>query len=164
MLNVKPYKQRPGMCGPASLKMVLASFGVKASEARIARLSECAPARGVSARGLITAARRFGMTGLVKDFATLADIRRYVVNRRIPVIVDWFSTDDGHYSVVVNITRTHIVLQDPEIGRTRTMDLRTFTRVWFDFPGQALRSRDDLHIRRMIVIFPNVPSKVAKQA
>lgn len=155
MLNVKPHKQQPGLCGPASLKMVLEFFGVQISESRLAGLSGCTPARGVSAQKLVKAARRFGMKGIVKDSSTLADIRHFILRKRIPVIVDWFSTNDGHYSVVVDITQTHIVLQDPEIGRKRTMDLRTFNRVWFDFPGDAIQKKQ-LNIRRMIAIFPKV--------
>ncbi len=164
MLNVKPYKQQPGFCGPASFAMVLNFFGVKAGEKQLAQLSGCTPARGVGAHTLVSALRHFGMKGFVKDFATLADIRRYVLDRHIPVIVDWFSTDDGHYSVVVDITRTHITLQDPEIGRTRTMDLPTFKRVWFDFPGGFIREKNDLNIRRMIVVLPKTLPKVAKRS
>lgn len=163
MLKVKPYKQQPGLCGPASLAMVLNFFGVRASENQLARLSGCTPERGVGAHRLVKALNHFGLKGLVKDFATLADIRRYVRKRRIPVIVDWFSTNDGHYSVVVDITRTHIVLQDPELGRKRTMDLHTFNRVWFDFPGRAIRAKCDLNIRRMIVVLPKILPNVAKR-
>ncbi len=66
--------------------------------------------------------------------------------------MDWFSGDDGHYSVVVGIDRKYIHLQDPELGKVRSLDIPTFRRVWFDFPGDMLHSHRDLILRRMIVV------------
>ena len=35
MLNITPFRQKPGFCGPASLKMVLDFWGVKITEKKI---------------------------------------------------------------------------------------------------------------------------------
>lgn len=154
LLKIKPYRQRTsGLCGPASLKMVLAYYGVKKSEHELARLSRATCDRGVEAPGLARVARGLGFKARVKDNATLGDIKKLVVGKRIPVIVDWFSGDDGHYSVVVGITARAIYLQDPEPGKLKVVDTRTFKRVWFDFPGDVLRSKHSLIIRRMIVVY-----------
>ena len=75
-----------------------------------------------------------------------------MLDNKIPVIIDWFSTDDGHYCVAVNIDKKNIYMQDPELGDIRKMDLETFKRVWFDFTGNFLKSKDQMVIRRMIVI------------
>ncbi len=155
MLNVKPFRQTSGFCGPASLKMVLEYYGVKKSEKDLARLSDATSAKGVGAEGLLKAANLLGFKGFFKDFSDIKDIETYVIKKKIPVIVDWFSTDDGHYSVVMYIDQKKIYLQDPDIGRLRTMDLDTFKRVWFDFPGDFLRLKDNIIIRRMIVIYKN---------
>jgi len=151
MLPVKPYRQQSGYCGPASLKMVLAYFGVNKSERELGRLSGCTSRWGTPGEGLLAAARKLGFEGKIIDHADIGDLRAYV-KKKIPVIVDWFSTDEGHYSVVVDVTRTHLVLQDPEFGRTRSMTHADFKRVWFDFPGDYLKTKSDIRIRRMIVI------------
>ncbi|MFH1162006.1 MAG: cysteine peptidase family C39 domain-containing protein [Candidatus Jorgensenbacteria bacterium] len=154
LLKIKPYREEvAGFCGPASLKMVLAYYGVKKSERELARLSRATRDQGVEAPGLARVARGLGFKARVEDGATLGDMERLVMGKSIPVIVDWFSGDDGHYSVVVGITARTIYLQDPEIGKVRAMDTKIFKRVWFDFPGDVLCSKHSLVLRRMIVIY-----------
>ncbi len=91
------------------------------------------------------------MIRFIKDFSEISDIKKFI-NKKIPVIVDWFSGDEGHYSVIVGIGKDSIYLQDPELGHVRSMRLRTFKRVWFDFPGKYLVSKDGVIVRRMIVL------------
>jgi len=153
LLPVKPFRQRPGYCGPACLKMVLGYFGEHTTEGRLVRLSGCTRSSGVGARGLLKAAAKLGFKGKVRDNCELADIRRYI-KRRVPPIVDWFDADGGHYCVVIGIDRENIYFMDPSLGHRRAMKLRTFKRLWFDFPGSFIKSRSDLIIRRMIVVHP----------
>ena len=153
MLNITPYKQRPGYCGPVCLYMILQYYGVRTTLQQLKRLSRCNPSLGTSIEGLLKAAKHFGLTGWYKDFSTFSDIRRQI-KKKIPVLVDWFSTDDGHYSVVVGIDKKNIYLIDPEVGKRRALDLQTFKRVWFDFRGSYLQSKRQLRIRRMIVVLP----------
>ncbi|MBI2668828.1 C39 family peptidase [Candidatus Woesearchaeota archaeon] len=150
MIPVKPFRQKQGLCGIACLKMVLEFYGLKKSERELAKLAQ-ASAAGVNAEQLVKIVRKLRFRAQVKDFCTLSDIR-YFMKRKIPVIVDWFSADEGHYSVVVRINRENIFLQDPELGQLRAMRKKTFKRVWFDFPGDFLRSKEDMVVRRMIVI------------
>ncbi|MDO8743050.1 MAG: cysteine peptidase family C39 domain-containing protein [Candidatus Azambacteria bacterium] len=151
MLNIKPYKQTRGMCGPASLKMALEYFGVEKSEKELARLINCNPDMGAKAEDIVSAAKKLGFNAQIKDLANFEDIKEYL-SQEIPVIVDWFSEDDGHYSVAVDIDEKNIYLQDPEIGGIRELPLETFKRVWFDFPGAFINSKDELILRRIIVI------------
>lgn len=153
MLKIKPFRQKPGFCGPAALKMVLDYYGISKSEKELAALSGATPTKGVGVQGLLKAAKKFGLRGLVKDFSEIRDIRGYVLKKKIPVIVDWWSVDEGHYSVVVDINKENIYLQDPEWGRVRAMKIQTFKRVWFDFPGDFLRSKIQLNIRRMLALY-----------
>ncbi len=153
MLKVRPFRQqKSGFCGPASLKMVLDYYGVKKSEKELAELSGCTISKGVKAEGLLQAAKKLGFKGFIKDFSDIKDLRKYVLKKKIPVIVDWFSTDEGHYSPVVDINQENIYLQDSELRGIRTMKIKTFRRVWFDFSGDFLHSKDEIIIRRMIVI------------
>lgn len=153
MLNVKPFRQSPAYCGPACLKMVLEYYGIKKNEKELAKLSGATPQEGIDAKGLVKAAKALGFKAFFKDFSEIKDIRSYVLEKKIPVIVDWFSADDGHYSVTVDIDKDNIYLQDPELGAIRKMDLETFKRVWFDFSGNFLKSKDQIVIRRMIVVY-----------
>jgi predicted double-glycine peptidase len=60
----------------------------------------------------------------------------------------------GHYSVVSGLTSAAIVLQDPALGKRRIIPRPAFYRVWFDFTYVYPRTKDDLIIRRMIVVAP----------
>ena len=152
MLNIHPFRQKSGYCGPASLKMVLGFLGVKITEKRLAELSGCSRTRGIGAEGLVRAARELGFRARIKDFADLKDVEEWVNRRKVPVIVDWFAFEGGHYSVVSGIDRENIYLEDPGLGHRRAMKRTTFKRLWFDFPDEYLKSKNDLIIRRMIVV------------
>ena len=133
--------------------MVLRFYGVEKSENILARLSGHTVKAGVGGEGLVKAARKLGFKAFIKDFAGFGDIRKYVLIKKIPVIVDWFSENEGHYSVVAGIGRGHIYLQDPEIGGIRKMDLVTFKRVWFDFPGEFIKAKRELIVRRLLAVY-----------
>lgn len=150
MLRIKPYKQSPAHCGPVSLKMVLEYYGTRVSKKQIAKLAGT-DRDGTRAQGLVKAAKHFGYTARVKDDADISDIE-HCLKKKIPVIVAWFAENEGHYSVVVGLKKGKIYLQDPEVGKTRSLPLPTFKRVWFDFRGDYLKSKKDIVIRRMIVV------------
>ncbi|TSC83912.1 MAG: putative fusion protein (N:peptidase-C:desuccinylase) [Parcubacteria group bacterium Gr01-1014_13] len=152
MLRVLPFRQSSGFCGPASLKMVLEYFGIKKSEKELAKLSNAHPHHGTSAKNLVLTAKKLGLKGFYKDFSSIKEIKKYL-DKKIPVIVDWFSHDDGHYSVVIGIDKKFIYLQDPELGKINKIDLVTFQRIWFDFEEKMLNKKQDIFIRRLIVIY-----------
>jgi len=152
-IPVPPFDETPGCCGPASLKMILAYYGVEKTERELTRLCHCTPAHGTRAEAILRVAKELGFRGTIKDNSSLKDIRRYV-RKNVPVIIDWFSQTDGHYSVVVGIDEENIYLQDPHLGHMRAIELPVFKRIWFDFPGPYLRSRNDLILRRLIIITP----------
>jgi hypothetical protein len=87
------------------------------------------------------------------------------LRRGVPVIVDWMSTARpvakgtpmacGHYSVVCGLDREHVVLLDPAVGSRRRISRRAFLKVWFDLRRVLPRDKDDLIIRRMIVVAPH---------
>src|SRR5262249_33582675 len=147
-LEIPSFRQRPSFCGPASLKLVLSYFGIEKSERELGKLSGCTLTEGTPVNGLLRAARACGLRAYKKDLADFDDIRRLVNEERVPVIVDWFSTDEGHYSVVVGIDDENIHLQDPELGHKRSLRLETFRRVWFDFNGPYPRTPRDMVLRR----------------
>ena len=153
MINVKPYREKPELCGPASLKMVIDFFGIEKTEDELAELAGYIPTKGTTSEGIINAAKILGFNAFQKDFSEIKDIEDYVANKNIPVIVDWFSIDGGHYSVIVGVDNKNIYMQDPESIELKTFDLETFKAVWFDFKGDYPETKDDIIIRRMIIIY-----------
>ncbi len=159
MIKLKPFRETPGLCGPASLKMVLDYYGVSVSEQELARLSGSFGEKGTSVSGLVKAAKHFGFKAFLKKNSSLKDLE-YFVNKKIPVIVDWFNEDDGHYSVVVDINKKEVVLMDPALRkiliyiRRKVFSRETFFRIWFDFPGDHIKSPKDLVLRLMLVVTP----------
>mgnify|MGYP001571990930 CR=1 FL=1 len=153
LLKIKPFKQSSGLCGPAVLKMVFDFYGLKKTEKQLANELKCDPRYGIPAEPMLKLAKKYGLKGFIKDFSEIEDIRGWVVNKKTPVIVDWFSENEGHYSVIIDIDNQKIFLQDPEIGKVRKIDLETFKRVWFDFEGPFIGSKKDLILRRMLLIY-----------
>lgn len=136
--------------------MVLAYYGIRVSERRLAALAGCKPARhpeGTSAEGIVRTAGHFGLRSTVCDRASIGDLRQ-TIKAGHPPIVDWFSGDEGHYSVVVDVTPTRIVLRDPERRAPHRLRHADFERVWFDFSGRRIERPRDIHVRRMIVVRP----------
>lgn len=152
MLKVKHFRETPGFCGPASLKMVLDYYGVSLSEAKIAKLTGFTMKKGTSKEDLIRAAKKLGFKAFSKENSSFADIKKFI-RKKIPVIVDWFSEDDGHYSVVIGIDKRSITLMDPQLDEGKIkFSLSDFYRVWFDFPGNYIKSIKDIVLRVMIVV------------
>ncbi|MGV8171126.1 MAG: cysteine peptidase family C39 domain-containing protein [Candidatus Woesearchaeota archaeon] len=150
-LNVKPFRQSPNYCGPACLKMVLEYYGIHKSEKELVKLTKCTKSRGTNAENIILAAKKSGLSGSIKDYSTFNDIIS-LLKKDIPVIVDWFSHDEGHYSVVVGLDENNIYLQDPELGHIRALTRKNFMTVWFDFDEEYIKSKKDIILRRIIII------------
>lgn len=158
-IKLKPFGQKAGHCGAASLKMVLDYWGTSVSEQEIAEIAGTSEGDGTSSQGIVKAAEHFGFKVLVKERSTIADLRAYI-RKRIPVIVDWFLSDDGHYSVVVDLDKKNIIMADPAVRKpliyvnTRKMSIERFQTLWFDFPGKYIKEPKDLVLRLMIVLTP----------
>src|SRR3989344_3959329 len=101
---------------------------------------------------MVIAARHFGFDATYKENSNLKELCRLVVNERIPVIIDWFDNNDGHYSIVVGLDNKNIYFVDSDGGHHKKMTLKTFMRVWFDFTGSYMKSAGDLRLRSIIVI------------
>lgn len=153
LLTVKPFRQSTGHCGSACLKMVLGYYGIQKSERELIKLTGSTTVKGVSAKNIIRAAKKFHMQTKIKDYSTFTQMKS-LLKKQIPIIVDWFSTDNGHYSVIVGLDSENIYMQDPELGQLRTMKLKAFMTIWFDFEGSFIDDKEDLIIRRMIIIKP----------
>ena len=165
LLAVKPFQEtlHGGYCGPASLKMVLEYWGINKSEEEVAIACNRDPELGTHDAALKKTAESNGLKAEVEDNASFNSIQNWL-NRRVPVIVNWFTrgrsdysdeeVSDGHYSVVVGLDDEYIYLQDPEIGRLRKLERDDFMRVWFDFKPAYITSWNDMIIRQLIAVYP----------
>jgi ABC-type bacteriocin/lantibiotic exporter with double-glycine peptidase domain len=164
MLRTRSFKQSKMMCGPASLKVVAMYFGIRKSERELARLCKANTTIGTLGKDLAAAARAIGFNATIIDKSDFKTIQ-YWLNKDVPVIVDWMSPGQsrpvnkskmagGHYSVVVGLTPTHIVLEDPGIGQKRKIERKKFLSVWFDFDYEYMKKKSDLILRRLIVVQP----------
>lgn len=162
-LELKSFQEtlHAGMCGPASLKIVLEHFGVTKSEAELALLVGVTDL-GSDDESIKRAAESLGFKVSIKNESSFSDIEEWL-DRGVPVIVNWFTRGrsdysdseiaDGHYSVVAGLDNENIYLQDPEIGGLRTIAKYDFMKVWFDFSGEII-TRENLIIRQIIAILP----------
>ena len=152
-LPVPVVDQTPGFCGPAALRAVLAFYGRDVSEDKLAQLAKSNRKDGTEPEGLVRAAKALGFQAQAKEDASVADLQSWL-DHGIPVIVDWFSTDEGHYSVLTAIRDGKVFMKDPELGSEREMELDKFERVWFDFEGDTDK-HEGLVQRQMIVVYPS---------
>ena len=162
MLKINPFQETlyVSMCGPASLRIVLDYYGVKKSEKELAKLCKVDKDLGVNDKDIKRVAKQLGFKVVIKNNSSFKDIEKWL-DKKVPVIVDWFTkgrqeyseseTADGHYSVVAGLDDKYIYLQDPEIGRIRKLKRNDFMRVWFDFEGNYMKL-NELIIRQTIVI------------
>lgn len=173
LLNVKSFQEtlNAGMCGPASLKMVLEYLGLSKTEKELAELCKVDVNLGTSDALIKNAAETLGFAVEIKNNSSFDDVQKWI-NRGLPVIVDWFTRGvsnsdsavcDGHYSVVVGLDDEYIYLQDPEIGGLRKIERNDFLRVWFDFKGLYINEWGDMIIRQIIVIYPKNQGDVGEK-
>ncbi len=164
LLKIKSFQEtlHKGYCGPAVLKMVLEYYGIEKSEKELAKLARTSKGAGTDDKAIGKALNRCGLKTTIKNNAGFADIQKYL-HRGIPVIVDWFTRGrsdypdsavaDGHYSVVIGLDPKFIYFQDPEIGKMRKIARDNFLRVWFDYRGEYLKSKDQIIIRQLIAVY-----------
>ncbi|MDD3006379.1 MAG: cysteine peptidase family C39 domain-containing protein [Candidatus Pacebacteria bacterium] len=163
ILNLRPFQEtlHRGMCGAASLLIVLDYYDIKKSEQELARILDIDSEMGADSANIKRIAESFGLRVEIENESTFEDIDKWL-EKKVPVIVDWFSRGrndysesevaDGHYSVVAGLDEKYIHLQDPEIGKVRKIAREDFLRVWFDFEGEYIKP-EELIVRQLIAIY-----------
>lgn len=132
-LDVPYFKQDTlYTCGPTSLQMVFAHFGIKESEEKLAEEVESNADVGTQHREMIEAVTRRGLHAYVNDNALIDEISHLVNDHEVPVIVRYLETDkdEDHYAVVVGVSSDEIVLNDPWHGARVHFTHRAFEARW----------------------------------
>lgn len=169
LLPVLPFQEtflHQSLCAPATLKMLLVYWDLPGKEKTDMELGEACgtdPELGTTNEAFLETIKKFGLDSAVKVDSSFDDIKLWL-DKGVPVVVDWFSPGpeeidesempDGHYSLVVGLDKENIYLQDPEIGRLRTVSRKQFWRVWFDFTTDWITHKDDMVIRWMAAVYP----------
>lgn len=152
-LKIIPYEQsRAGFCGPAALRTLISYFGVLKSEKFLAEICGTTVSKGTRPDRLVRAATRLGLRVKFAENGTWKVLNDYINHKRLPVLVDWFVVNDGHYSVVCGLDKTKIWLADPDSGKVIKMPWKVFRRVWLDFEGDYLPVKKKLSLRWWMVI------------
>jgi hypothetical protein len=153
---VPEFSQSDGStCGPASLRMVCATFGRVFAEGRLKRLAGTTT-DGTDHAGMIAGAMAAGAIVFAKDRGSLDELS-WFLRQGLPVIVGWWSMepgdrpfnpawtlrerrrfDCGHYSVVSAVGDDYVEIVDPQdgddgkrVGHTRK-SIPQFLSTWND--------------------------------
>lgn len=130
-LNVPYVRQRLEFtCGPASVRMVLAYYGIKVGPLRAWWYTHVSHA-GTTRRNLVRAIRIAGLHVHAHHNATVAEVRSFV-QRGVPVVVNYREphNNEGHFAVVVGVSDEHVLLRDPYHGPRFALSLDSFRRRW----------------------------------
>lgn len=118
-------------CGPACLRMVLAFSKMKVSETSLAKEMGLRKGDWTSNRVLLRTARMHGLRASVRHGRDLMDIHNELSKGRA-VIVNYIEPghEEGHFAVVVEVTSTDVVMNDPWHGKDFSLPRGEFLRRW----------------------------------
>jgi predicted double-glycine peptidase len=130
---IVPYVEQSTQysCGPASLRMLFAFYGVERSEAVLAERLCTNAEVGTTHAHMIRVAREEGFYVFENDTSSIIELSGLLLCR-IPVIVHFTepSENDPHYAVVVKVDEQHVVLNDPWNGEKSVLDTQDFLTRW----------------------------------
>ncbi|HVM90939.1 MAG TPA: cysteine peptidase family C39 domain-containing protein [Verrucomicrobiae bacterium] len=127
-----PVRQTPGLCGPATLKIMLQHHDKEYSEDELAKLCEVTPNTATTHEKIIQGAKTVGGLVDAKSGASLDDLRGYIESE-IPVMVGWSDDKGDHYGVVYEIGKLKVFMMDPETeSGIRIMPIPDFVAAWHD--------------------------------
>lgn len=117
-------------CGPASIEMLLAFFGKKEPELKLAKLAKTKKS-GTENKGLINLARREGFYCYVHENSSINQIKHFI-NLNLPIIIDYIepSRNEGHYAVITGYNKKEIILNDPWNGKNFKLPYKQFQKRW----------------------------------
>lgn len=136
-IKVIPFEQSKGLCGPASLKILLSYFGKNYTEEQLAGLGGATRDSGTEHEGMVQAIKELGGYVFMKEEGSIEELEYFIKEEKLPVIIGWFDRDEDHYSVAVNVTDKNIIIVDPATNEPeRWIDREKFQNIWFDFVGK----------------------------
>ena len=127
-----PVRQTPGLCGPATLKILLQHLDKEYSEDELAKLCKVTPDTATSHDKIIDGAKAIGGVVETKIGASINDLREDIENE-IPVMVGWKDVKGDHYGVIYEIGKLKVFMMDPETeSGIRIIPIEEFETLWHD--------------------------------
>jgi ABC-type bacteriocin/lantibiotic exporter with double-glycine peptidase domain len=137
--NVPYYTQeQQHTCGPASLRMLLAYYGVVKSEAELEVLAN-ASTSGTCNYKLADTARLFLDCTVHTDLSL--ERLFFHAHREQPVLINYINpvSAQGHYAIFVGYTAKDVILHDPKNGAGYRIPHTSFDALWVS--GDGLHTR-----------------------
>lgn len=126
------FKQKTSYtCGPTALEMVFSFFGKKLTQSQLAEEGHTNKNFGTSHKDMINTACKEGFFCYVNENSSIEEIK-HLLSVKLPVIIDFTESGEGHYSVVSGISSRKIILNDPWEGKNTTLSIKNFTDRWHD--------------------------------
>jgi predicted double-glycine peptidase len=149
--SMKWYRQTPGYCGPASLRIALTKFGKNYSEDELAVLCKSTRDGGTNHADLISALKEIGMETKSGYNGAVSDLKMAITYGS--VIVGWWKPahypphdeeECDHFSVVCDVTSDFVYMLDPEYeGEGKVVELlipiKEFEELWYDFDENGIK-------------------------
>ncbi|MDP3900634.1 MAG: cysteine peptidase family C39 domain-containing protein [bacterium] len=121
-------------CGPAALNIALGRQGWRTHFIDdLARVLNTTPEYGTKNRRMVAYVRRLLVDYEVVSPTSLHDLRRWLAGG-YSVIVLYYDVYDrcGHFSVITNISKGRVALDDPWFGKGHSYSLNYFYKIWRD--------------------------------
>lgn len=123
-------QERAYTCGPASARMVLASFGVQRKEYHVARVLGTKKL-GTSDDDFIKLAKKYKLQYLYKNTSTLRHLKQLQKDGYKIIVSYWYSPEKiGHYAVLKKIGSKYVHLLDPWVGPKHKYRHSYFQKIW----------------------------------
>ena len=143
---------RPWSCGAASLMSVLVYYGVfDDAESQLDAELRPDPERGTAVTSIVAAARRFGLDAEARTGLNIDDLAHELTSGAVVIaaiqawpaapVRDWRTAwEDGHYVVVVGVSRERVYVMDPSV-RTGYgyLPRDEFVARWHDYDVEGQR-------------------------
>lgn len=132
-LQVPYFKQDTEYtCGPTALQMVLAYYGMRQSEVALTEQLQTTSNEGTSIQHMLEVARRNDFFVYMNNDASLGEISYLLTTYKAPSIIRYLEKDqnEDHYAVVVGLSDTDIILNDPWHGPKTRLSRVEFERRW----------------------------------
>jgi len=137
-----PYAKQSTLysCGPTSLKMLLAYFGIHAGEDELIHCLQTDEQNGTDHAPIVAELEGRGLHCTHTANASFDDILN-ALEARLPVLVNYINPHNkyGHFAVVIGATHDHIVLNDPKNGEGFSLKRDEFEELWVDGQGENPR-------------------------
>ena len=135
-MEIPYFKQETDWtCGPAVMRMILASFGIQKTEEELAEQLETNTEKGTLYGNLLKLAERYGFRHMSDINGNLNDLKN-LIKEGFKVIVCYYcpEEDTDHYAIVKDIDSDFVYLLDPWYGPDYSFSLKEFINMWKNDP------------------------------